>query len=306
MAEFGKDARIAFVGAGMVGKSLAVVLAQHGYKVVAASSRTFSSTQALASLVPGCVAYATPAEAADAADLVFITSPDDAIGAIAASIAWRPGQGVVHCSGVASLDALEPARSRGAVPGTFHPLQTFSDVEVAVRTIPGVTFAIEGGPDMRAALKDVAIELGGNPIFLRAEDKPLYHASVVIVGGLMTGMAGAVADLWSHFGIGRADALRALVPIMQGNVVTLESVGVPGAVAGPYVRGDIGTVAKHLDTLRSTAPEMLPVYCEMALAGLPYAFEKGNVPEERAGDIRELLVAASRGLATADKDQPSL
>lgn len=305
MAEFGKDARIAFVGAGMVGKSLALILSRHGYKVVAVSSRTFSSAEALVDLVPGCVAYKSIAETVGAADLVFVTTPDDVIGTIAASISWRPGQGVVHCSGVAALDALEPAQSRGAVTGAFHPLQTFSDLEVAVRTISGVTFAIEGGPEMRTVLKDMALELGGNPIFIRAEDKPLYHASVVMMGGLMTGMAGAVADMWRHFGIDRADALRALVPIIQGNVNTLESVGVPRAVAGPYVRGDVGSIAKHLVALRANAPEILPVYCQMALAGLPYAFEKGDVSKGRQGEIKELLLAASKGRTFHDTGRPS-
>ena len=69
----------------------------------------------------------------------------------------------------------------------------------------------------------------------------------------------------------------------------LESSGVPGAVAGPYPRGDIGTVRKHLETLRSRAPEVLPVYCELALAGLPFAIEKGTLKPDRAEEIRRLV-----------------
>ena len=65
-----------------------------------------------------------------------------------------------------------------------------------------------------------------------------------------------------------------------------------GAVAGPYVRGDLGTIRKHLDALRTQAPEMLPAYCHLALTALPFALEKGNVPEERAAKARDLLEAA--------------
>ena len=135
---------------------------------------------------------------------------------------------------------------------------------------------------MQASLKELALALGGNPIFLRPQDKPLYHASIVMMGGLLSGMVGAVADLWQHFGIGRADAVKALTPIIQGNVTALNAMGVPGAIAGPYARGDIGTVRKHLDAIKASAPDILPVYCEMARAGLPYAVEKGNVSEGRA------------------------
>ena len=279
----------------MVGKSLAVALSQRGYAVVATASRTPSSARDLAELVPGCVAYPTAGEAAEASDVVLITTSDDAIEPVASSIPWHPGQGVVHSSGVASLDVLESAQRLGALPGAFHPLQTFSSVGDAVRSLPGSTFAIEGGTEMQAFLKDMALALGGNPIVLKPEDKPLYHATVVMMGGLLTGMVGAVAELWRHFGIGRADAVKALAPIIQGNAATLEAVGIPGAVAGPYARGDIGTVRKHLDALGALAPEMLPTYCQMALAGLPYAVQKGNVPEERAAAIRELLTTAGPG-----------
>ena len=287
-----RDSRVGFIGAGMVGKSLAVALTSRRYKVVAAASRTYASAEALAALVPGCVAYCSPQDAVDASDVVLITSSDDAIGAVASIIAWRKGHGVAHCSGVTSLDALESAAGQGALTGAIHPLQTFSSVDDAQTTLPGTTFAIEGGPEIRAYLERMARDLGGNPLFLRPEDKPLYHATVVMMGGLLSGMFGHVADLWSHFGIDRDEALKAITPIAQGIVTTVGAVGIPQAVAGPYVRGDVGTIKKHLDAFRSTAPESMAVYCQMALAGLPYALEKGNVPEDRGAEIECMLTEA--------------
>ena len=277
----------------MVGTSLALALRQQGYPVVAAASRSFSSAQSLAGLVQGCVAFSTVCEAAEASDVTFITVPDDAIGPVASSISWRRDQAVVHCSGAASLDVLEAARRQGAATGAFHPLQTFSSVEGAVKSISGITFAIEGKGEMRTFLEEMSIALGGNPIFLRPEDKPLYHASLVMLGGFLTGLAGAVAELWRHFGIDQADALRSLVPMIQGDAVALRSIGIPCAVTGPYVRGDIVTIRKHLEALRSTAPEILPTYCHLALTALPFALEKGNLSQEQAAEIIELLRVAS-------------
>ena len=107
-----KTSKVAFVGAGAVGKTLAVALSRRGYPVVAAASRTFSSARDLAARVDGCRAYESIQDAADRADFVFITTFDGAIRSVAESINWRKGQGVAHCSGVTSLDVLEgPARS---------------------------------------------------------------------------------------------------------------------------------------------------------------------------------------------------
>lgn len=287
-----RNGRIGFIGAGIVGKSLAVALTNCGYNVVAAGSRTYASAESLAALVRRCVAYRGLQEVCDASDFVLITSSDDAIKSVASGVIWRDGQKVAHCSGASSVEVLNSVVGDGVLTGAFHPLQTFSSVDAAQKALPGTTFAIEGNTEMRAYLEQMALDLGGNPIFLRPEDKPLYHATVVMMGGLLSGMFGHVADLWSHFGIDRDEAMKAITPIAQGIVTSVNTVGIPQALAGPYVRGDVGTIKKHIEAFRSTAPDSMAVYCQMALAGLPYALEKGDIPKRRAAEIELILTNA--------------
>ena len=289
MGKITRRSRIGFIGAGTVGKTLALALSRQGYPVVAASSRSFSSAQELAHLVMGVTAHETADEAAGAAEVIFITCPDDAIGTVVSSIPWRPGQAAVHCSGVSSLDVLEPALLLGAAVGTFHPLQALSSVETGVKSIPGTTFGIEGDDEMRAYLEQMATNIGGRPIFLRPEDKALYHLSGVMMGGLLSALAAVAAQLWEHLGMQRADGVRALAPMMRQVSFNLETSGVPGGLQGPYMRGDIGTVKKHLQTLRARAPDVLPLYCHMALAALPSALEKGTLPTDTAEEIWDLV-----------------
>ena len=121
MAVFSKDSKIGFIGAGTVGGSLAVKLAMEGYPVIATASRTFASAQGLADIIQGCIAYETLQEAASLCDVVFITTIDDAIATVASSIRWRPGQGVVHSSGAASLDVFEGAVKQGGDSRSLSP-----------------------------------------------------------------------------------------------------------------------------------------------------------------------------------------
>ena len=92
---------IGFIGAGAVGHPGGGTgtggLSGHGHR-----HRAWASAQGLAARVVGCTAYATARSGRLACDLVFITTPDDAIGTVAAALTWRPGQGVVHCSGATS------------------------------------------------------------------------------------------------------------------------------------------------------------------------------------------------------------
>ena len=122
-----------FIGAGTTGTALAVRLSQKGWPVVAVSSRTLSSAQKLARRVSNCQAYPTTQELADVAEMVFITTPDDVIAEVCGKVQWHKGQSVLHCSGAHSVDILEPAEELGAAVGSFHPLQTFADVDQATQ-----------------------------------------------------------------------------------------------------------------------------------------------------------------------------
>ena len=69
-----------------------------------------------------------------------------------------------------------------------------------------------------------------------------------MLGGIFMQYAGAVAGIWKQFGMEPNQALKSLVPIAQGVCLTLESDGVPDGLAGPYVRGDVGTI-QNMSTL---------------------------------------------------------
>ena len=234
--------RVAFIGSGAVGKALAVALARTGVPVVAAASRTAQSAHDLAATVAALAPDAPPVEshgdaqqaAVDAADCVFITTFDGAIAEVSEALSWRPGQGVVHCSGATTIDALAAAEAQGAVVGSLHPLQAFaSDVEAALEALPGSTFGIEARDDISDYLEELALSLGGRPLSLRSEDKALYHATVVTMGGVLQGQLAALSQIWSErFGVDRNDAAQALIPIVRGCADVIAAAGFPDAMAG--------------------------------------------------------------------------
>mgnify|MGYP001261170649 FL=1 len=286
---FDKATTLAFIGAGYVGGSLAIALANAGYPVVAVASRTFASAQTVADRIAGCTAVESIADAANRAQFVFITTPDDAIGPTSESISWTQGQGVAHCSGAASLDIFDPATRKGASAGAFHPLQSFNSIDNGVQSVPGTTFGIEGEAAMQGYLSEMALAIGGNPILLKPEDKVLYHTSGVLMGNLLAVLGSVASRIWERFDHPTDEGAKALAPMMKAVATNLETSGVPGVIAGPYPRGDIGTIRKHLDALSADVPEYLPLYCELALAGLPFAVEKGSLDPERAREIEALV-----------------
>ena len=284
--------KIGFIGAGTVGNALAVRLAAKGYPVVAVSSRSRASAQELAKAVSGCRVFDSNQAVADNAGLIFITTPDDAIARVAAQVNWRPGQSVVHCSGADSVDILQPARDAGAEVGAFHPLQTFASPRQALENMPGSTFALEAEGALLATLKDMAAALDGQWVELKAGDKVLYHAAAVLACNYMVTLTKLATDLWQTFGVPQPKAVKALVPLLRGTLHNIETIGIPQCLTGPIARGDTGTVSKHLDALKSSAPHLLPAYRELGRQTLPIALAKGRIDELKARELQTVLAEA--------------
>lgn len=281
--------KLGFIGAGTVGTAMAIRLSQTGYPVIAVHDLNPAAAKRLAEAVKGCRVLATAQEVADAADFVFITTADDFIPQVAAEVKWRAGQIVSHCSGAASTDVLEPARKLGARVGCIHPLQTFASIAQAVENLPGSTFAIEAEEPQFGVLKDMAIKLNGDWLELKAEDKALYHASACIACNYFYTLMQVATDLWRNWGKSNAEAIKAMMPMLQGALNNLSNVGLPKALTGPIARGDLMTIRKHLSALEKKAPGMLSLYKELGNWTIPIGLAKGTLSEERARELRVLL-----------------
>jgi predicted short-subunit dehydrogenase-like oxidoreductase (DUF2520 family) len=278
-----------FIGAGTTGTALAVRLSQKGWPVVAVSSRTLSSAQKLARRVSNCQAYPTTQELADVAEMVFITTPDDVIAEVCGKVRWHEGQSVLHCSGAHSVDILEPAKELGAAVGSFHPLQTFADVDQAIKNLPGSTFALEAEEPLLSTLKELAHLLNGNWVRLGSGDKVLYHTAAVFACNYLVTLVKLALDLWKDFGVSSKEATRALLPLLKGTLNNIDSIGVPDCLTGPIARGDLGTIERHLSALDAKNPSLLTPYKELGLQTIPIALAKGKVNEQKAEEMRALL-----------------
>lgn len=286
---------ISFIGAGRLATGLALALAEGGIALTGVASRSRASAEKLATRLPGCSAL-DPQQAVDTAELVFITVPDDAIAAVAASLRWRAGMSVVHCSGATEIAALAPAADAGARIGGFHPMQAFTDPEAALASLPGCTVSIEteeeqsGGPaPLQASLEALAAAIGCRTIRLPAGCRARYHASGGYASQFVNVLMREATTIWRSFGVGEAEAIRALLPLLKGTLAAIENAGIAQGMPGPVSRGDVGTIQRHVADLAAVSPEILDLYRELALRTVPIAVERGSLEVEKAETLRKLL-----------------
>ena len=286
-----QELKIGFIGVGVLGKGLALALADRGYCVSASYSRRSESCQWLSQRIPGFGVAASAQALADGADLVFITTPDAAISQVCAEVDWRLDQGVVHCCGADSRGILDNASRRQALTGAFHPFQTLAglkDPAEASARLTGVSFAVEAEGWLADLLPQMARDLGGRPVVIPEGDRPLYHASAVLACAHLAALMQGAVTLWVRMGYDSSDAMGAIYPLARATLDNMVKDGVAASMTGPAIRGDAATIQLHLDALSQRATELLPVYTALTATSLPLALQRGVSPDQVA-EIEELI-----------------
>ena len=284
-AEFTVPATVGVIGAGRLGSSLAQAMAAAGYTVSAVSTRRPEHARWLADRMPGATVTPNAQDVAHAADAVFICADDGSIAAVCDSLQWRHGQSVIHCSGAQPLSVMAAADAEDAVIGGFHPLQTFPGPDMA-RRFSGIAFGIESrSAGLSGWMTKLAHDLRGETIEISEDVRATYHASAVMACGLLTGLVGLSADMWRGLGVDRKRAVELLTPLVASTVEGIGERGIPAAVTGPYVRGDVETVRMHIEATRRASTETGRAYAALALAALPYAVEQGGLSESASSQI---------------------
>jgi predicted short-subunit dehydrogenase-like oxidoreductase (DUF2520 family) len=272
--------KIAVVGAGRVGTAVAVLLTRAGHRVVAVSGRG-ATAQRAAAWLPG-VPVLPPAEAAAFGDLLLLGVPDDALASLVAELATAgtvaAGTWVTHLSGATGLDVLLPLVERGARRLATHPLQTFPDVDGAIRALPGCRIAVTADDDEGFALGEwLAGELGAVPFRLRDDLRPLYHAAAVFASNYLVTTTAVGERLFAAAGV--PDPGDAMHPLQVATLDNVARLGTAAALTGPAVRGDTTTIAKNLEALAEHAPDTIAAYVAMCRMALDLAVEAGRLSE---------------------------
>lgn len=295
---FQKSPRIGFIGAGRLAQTLAVVWAEAGAQVIGANSRSAASALALTRRCEHATAFPTAQALADAADLIFLSVPDDAIANAVAQVRWRADQGVVHCSAATEISVLAPAHVFGAATGGFHPLQIFSDPELARHHLRGSTVAIEAEPALQETLEHLATIVGLKPIRLKPGVRVAYHLAGNFAASCLLGLLKEAEDLWVDCGMERADALPALLPLSFGTLNSAARLGLSNALAGPVSRGDSETLLRHLECA-SRRPAGDALYREVLQRLIALVAESNRLPAER---VAALNAAVALGAKSATRN----
>jgi predicted short-subunit dehydrogenase-like oxidoreductase (DUF2520 family) len=297
MAAESRPARltIGVVGIGRVGTVLAVALAAAGHQIVAVTAVSQASRRRADAAFPG-VPVLPVDEVAAAGALTLLAVPDDVLPGIVAGLAasdvWRPGQLVVHTSGASGINVLEPAEAAGALVFALHPAMTFAGRPEDAARLVGAPFGVTSRPDLRAVAETLVLEMGGEPVWVPESARPLYHAALCYGANYLVTLVNDALELLTIAGVEQAPRmLSVLTEAALDNTLRLGD----AALTGPVARGDAGTVAAHMETLRTHAPQMLASYVSMGRRTTVRAADSGALDAAQVAALFETLGSDTLG-----------
>jgi predicted short-subunit dehydrogenase-like oxidoreductase (DUF2520 family) len=283
---------IGFIGAGKVATAFGRYL--HGRDIVISgyfdrhaekSTRAADATRSSA--------FPDAASLACRSDIILITTRDDQIADACRSLCRQnvleARHLVGHMSGAHSSGILADAQSLGAAVFSLHPLQAFADENKALAELPHTFFSLEGDGERLQPVRRI-LEQTGNRFFpISSENKSLYHLSACILSNYLVTLMDAGLAALGESGIDPAEGFQAMRPLIDGTLSNIARMGTAKALTGPIIRGDAGTIRRHLQSLkRSGLDDIESLYRRMGLQTLKLACRTTLSPAEAAA-VRQLL-----------------
>jgi len=293
---------IALIGPGRVGCAIGKRLYQSGYPLTAIISR--DRTRAVeASTFVGCstAVASDQLSAAITAKIILLAVPDDQIKTVARQL-QREGvltaqMTIVHFSGLHPAEMVRDNCHPATALLSLHPLLPFASREVAFEALSGCPCALESSCRQALILGEQLVDaIGGRCFTIASEKKVLYHTAASMASNYFVTLFASARDLLEKCGIDAEQATALLLPLVQASLNNVQKLGAEQGLTGPIVRGDCGTVAKHIEALQNAAPELLTLYQQMGEQTALLSQKSSRLDTASSNAIQTLLKTALKPL----------
>ncbi|KIO52452.1 Rossmann-like and DUF2520 domain-containing protein [Flavobacterium hibernum] len=228
--------RITLIGSGNVAQHLIKAFAKSEVvEIVQVFSR---KKETLASLID-FDKIVNDYESLKEADLYIIAVSDKAISEVSKQLPFQ-NRVVVHTSGAASLDVLDPKNRKGV----FYPLQTFSkNKEIDFSTIP-MCLEAENTFDFRV-LETVAKSISNAVFAINSDQRKALHVAAVFVNNFTNHLYQIGQEICDEHKV----PFEVLKPLIQETAEKINTLTPIDAQTGPAKRHDSTTIDAHLEYL---------------------------------------------------------
>lgn len=244
--------KIAFAGAGNVAWHLSQAFTFAGHRVNAVYSRSETSRNDLASILPDARPLSLPDFTNHDVDILIIAVPDAALVQLLANLKVNQGTIIAHTSGSQPLVVLNTVM--GAMPAVFYPLQTFSKSKnVDLKQVPILLEAEEEITLQK--LEVLANSISQQVLRVNSDTRKELHLAAVFACNFTNHLLGISQQLLEEAKLPK----NLLQPLIQETFAKALQHNPFQVQTGPAIRHDDNVIKAHLDML-STHPAYKELY----------------------------------------------
>jgi predicted short-subunit dehydrogenase-like oxidoreductase (DUF2520 family) len=290
---------ISIIGAGRVGIALALALQKAGYHV---TNLVFKDEEKLRYFVDQTSNHSNVLHELNSvnrltikqfvnckSELVIFTTQDEEIrnaaDAVVKIIVNNPI--IFHTSGSLSSQILDVFHKKDCKTASLHPLVSISDPILGSERFKDAYFCLEGDDEAVIAGEKLVADLGGHAFSIESRHKPLYHAAAVVACGHFVALLSAALEMLKNCGLDSQTSKKILLPLVESTLENLKTQTPAQALTGTFARGDIQTLGRHLEALKSNS-ELLEIYSMLGKRSLKLAESQGVDPS-RTAKMLEIL-----------------
>lgn len=278
---------INFIGAGKLGKTIARLIHIHqAGEILGIANRSLDSSNNAVTFIGAGIS--TCIENLPPADITFITTSDDQIQECSKKLGFSPNLKensiVLHCSGTLSSKVLSFTKEKSCFIASAHPMRSFAEPEISVKSYQGTYCAIEGDKEAIEIVRNLFQSIGSVCYLLNENNKEIYHAAGVFASNYLVTLCHEALSCLKDAGVDESSAMKVVLSLMKGTLNNLENTLLPEkSLTGPIKRGDTQTIKKHLISLRN--PLSKKIYKELGLSTLKLS----NLPRQKTRELELLL-----------------
>lgn len=272
---------IVLIGAGNMATVLGQAFQQAGLQILQVYNRTLANAALLGQLL-SCPYTDQLAQLNQQADLYILCVSDQAIAPLAKELAFLQTHHrfIVHTSGATPGTILQDYSHRS---GVFYPLQSLSKNQVT--DLKAVPFCVDANTasDVRL-LEELANRVSHKVFPINDEQRSLLHVAAVFVNNFSNHLY-YLMDQWLQE---ERIPFELLHPLILEGARKIQSMPPEKAQTGPAIRGDHGTIARHLQILTEKRPELVPIYQYFTESINEVRGQKTEIRRQRAEDRGEI------------------
>ncbi|MBS1493933.1 MAG: DUF2520 domain-containing protein [Bacteroidetes bacterium] len=291
-----KKRKIYIIGAGKVGSSFVYEFIKKKYSINFVSERNLTKQKSFAKDLKKnkiqCSAEVN-SEFLDGADVVFIMTQDSKIESVVDEIKNHKidlkNKLFIHISGSLSSDIFYRLKVAKTNCGSFHPIQTFSEVTKNSSLVENIYFGIEGGRIASEYCKLIAADLKSNFIIVKNTDKYLYHVASVVTSNYLIGLIYAASKIIKQIGGDEKETYKIYEPIIKNTLENINRQGVVKSLTGPIDRNDVTIIEKHIKELIKVDKTLTNLYLNFGIIAAELAEQKSSISKKDKINLEKLM-----------------